>query len=109
MAGGGHHHGGGDHTHGAMDIKDHQSTFSGFMKVAEWGSVLTVMSVAFLVFAFAMNLGWWTGLIVYVIIGAIAGAVMKMGGAWWATLAISTVLLGVGGAITMGLLALAGG
>jgi hypothetical protein len=105
---GGDHHGGGDYHHGAMEISDHKSTFSGFMKVTEWGSVLTVMCVAGITFAFAMGLGWWTGLIVYVVVGAAAGAILAMGGAWWVTLAISTVLLGVGGALTMGLMALAG-
>lgn len=110
MAGGDHHgnaHGGGYH-HGAMDVAEHKAAFSGFLKVTEWSSALIVMCVAGCTFAFAMGLGWWTGLIVYVVIGALAGAVLRMGGAWWVTLAISTVLLGVGGAITMGLMAMAG-
>jgi hypothetical protein len=108
---GGHHSGGhhsGDYHHGEMDIAEHKSVFGGFMKVTEWGAVLIAASVAMFTFAFAIGLGWWTGLIVYAVICVLAGLIMKMGGAWWVTTAITVVLLGVGGAITMGLLALAG-
>lgn len=105
---GGHNHGASDYHPGEMDISDHKSTFSGFLKVAEWGTVSVIQWVGLATFAFAMGLGWWTGLIVYVVVGAAAGAIMKMGPAWWVTLALTTVALGVGGAITMGLMALGG-
>jgi hypothetical protein len=111
MAGGEHHTGAhtSDYHPGEMDISEHKATFSGFMKITEWGSILTIAGVGLLVFAFAMGLGWWTGLIVYAVICVAAGLILKMGPAWWATTAVSVVLLGLGGAITMGLIALGGG
>jgi hypothetical protein len=110
MAGGDHSssHSSGAYHPGEMDISHHKATFSGFLKVAEWGTILTVASVGLLSFAFAMGLGWWTGLIVYAVICGGAGLVMKMGPAWWATTAVTVFLLGVGGAVTMGLIALGG-
>lgn len=105
----GHHHSGGHHTRGAMDIADHRATFSHFAKISEWGALLIVMTVAFLAFAFAMGLGWWTGLIVFAVIGAIGGAVLKFGTTWWITLGGSVIALGAGGAVVMGMMALAGG
>ena len=57
--------------------------------------------------AFAVGLGWWTGLMAWVVIGLVAGLLLNMGGAWWAVLAVSTVVLAIGGAITMGLQAIA--
>lgn len=97
----------GDSAHGpddaTTDLPAHQAMFSGFMKVTEWSIVGLAMLLALIVLAFAVGLGWWTGLIAWVVIGVAAGALLNMGGAWWAVVAVSTVLLAVGGAITMGL------
>ena len=97
-----------DATHGAehgeaTDLPAHRAMFSGFMKAAEWSIVGLAMLLSLVVLAFAVGLGWWSGLIAWVVIGAVAGALLNMGGVWWAVLAVSTVLLGVGGAVTMGL------
>lgn len=97
-----------DATHGAdhgeaTDLPAHKAMFAGFLKVTEWFLVLLAMLLAMTVFAFAIGLGWWTGLIAWLVIGAVAGLLLNMGGAWWAVLAVSSVLLAVGGAITMGL------
>ncbi len=97
----------GDSAHGPddtiADLPAHRAMFTGFMKTAEWSIVGLAMLLALVVLAFAVGLGWWTGLIAWVVIGAVAGALLNMGGAWWAVVAVSTVLLAVGGAITMGL------
>lgn len=105
---GGHHSSGGDYHRGAMDISDQKSVFSAFTRITDWGSVMIAASVALLTFAFAMGLGWWTGVIVYAVICVAAGAILKMGNAWWVTTAITVGCLGVGGAVTMGLMALGG-
>ncbi len=95
-----------DATHGsdhgeATDLPAHRAMFSGFMKTAEWSVVGLAMLLALTVFAFAIGLGWWTGLIAWTVIGVAAGLLLNMGGVWWAVLAVSTILLAVGGAITM--------
>lgn len=91
-----------------MDMPAHRATFRGFLKATEWGAVFVAMLLALLVFAFAIGMGWWTGLIAWLVVGVAAGALLNMGGAWWAFVAVSTILLGVGGAVTMALQGLAG-
>ena len=86
-----------------VDMPAHRAMFAGFIKTTEWSIVGLAMLLALSVLAFAMGLGWWTGLIVWTVIGVAAGLLLNMGGAWWAVLAVSTVLLAVGGAITMAL------
>lgn len=96
----------GHYEHGHMDVTAHKAMFDGFIKATEWGCVSLAMLLGLTVFAFAMGLGWWTGLAVWVLIGVAAGFLMGLGGAWWATLIGSTVLLAVGGAVTMGIQAI---
>jgi len=102
MAAHGANHGA-NHEHGKMDISSHKALFNGFLKTTEWSCVLLAMVLGLTVCAFAMGLGWWTGLIVWLVIGVAAGFLMGLGGAWWATVIGSTVVLAIGGAITMGI------
>ncbi len=90
--------------HGEMDLAAHRAMFSGFLKATEWACVFLAMVLALVVLAFAVGLGWWTGLIAWAVVGVAAGFFLNMGGVWWAVLALSTVLLAVGGAITMALI-----
>lgn len=102
-------HEGADHGsagHGHMDITGQKAMFSGFLKTTEWACVMLAMMLGLTVFAFAMGMGWWTGLIVWLVIGALAGFLMGLGGGWWAFVIGSTVLLAVGGAVTMGIQAI---
>lgn len=92
--------------HGKMDITAQRGLFNGFLKTTEWSCVMLAMLLGLTVFAFAMGLGWWTGLIVWLVIGVLAGFLMGLGGAWWAFVIGSTVLLAIGGAITMGIQAI---
>lgn len=89
-----------------MDMPAHRAMFSGFLKVTEWFCAGLAMMLGLVVPAFAMGLGWWTGLIAWLVIGLGAGFALRLGGAWWAFVAISTVLLAIGGAITLGVIAL---
>jgi len=95
----------GSDTDQTMDMPAHRAMFTGFVKVTEWSCVALAMTLALTVFAFAMGLGWWTGLIAWLVIGLAAGFLLGMGGAWWAFLGISTVLLAIGGAVTLGVMA----
>jgi hypothetical protein len=91
---------GGEYHRGHMDISEHKQTFSAFLKITEWGTVLIVASVAMFTVAFAMGFGWFPGLIAFVALCAAAGFLMKMGAAWWATTIALTVLMAIGGAVT---------
>lgn len=40
-----------DHKPGEMDISDHQKTFAGFLRMATWVSVLSILVLIFLALA----------------------------------------------------------
>lgn len=84
---------------GAMDLSEHRATFSMFMKATEWGSALIIATVGMMTVAFAMGLGWFAGLGVFVVVGVLAGALLRLGAAWWATIAAMTVLSAIGGGL----------
>jgi hypothetical protein len=90
--------------HGHMDIHEQQGTFHHFLLFSLWGTTLILQFVALFTVAFAMNLGWWSGMAAYVVIGAGIGLFAKMSSAWWATLIGSTILLGLGGLLVQVLL-----
>ncbi|MDX2234974.1 MAG: aa3-type cytochrome c oxidase subunit IV [Hyphomonadaceae bacterium] len=87
-----------------MDMPAHRGMFAGFIKAVEWSCAFIAMLLALTVFSFAMGLGWWTGLIAWVVVGVAAGALLGLGAVWWALLGVSTVLLAAGGAVTMALI-----
>jgi hypothetical protein len=89
-----------------MDISDQRGTFSAFMSITVWSCLLIAASVAGLVVAFAMNFGWFPGVMTFAIVGGVGGLLMRMGGAWWATLVVSLIALSLGGAVVSGILAL---
>jgi len=86
---------------GDMDIHGQKSTFSHFLGVSLWGTLLIVMGVALATIAFAMNMGWFPGLAAFFAIGAVGGLVLGMKSGWWMTLIGSTVLLGLGGLVSL--------
>jgi hypothetical protein len=97
----------GSDTDQLMDMPAHRAMFSGFIKATEWSCVSLAMLLGLIVPAFAMGMGWWTGLGAWFLIGLAAGFLMKLGGGWWLWLGLSTVLLLIGGAITMSVIAIA--
>lgn len=99
MAKAAEHHGPDDYHRGEMEVGQHKATFAGFLAATAWGSALVVMGVALLVVAFAMGAGWFAGVAVWAIVGAGAGAFLRLGAAWWATLIVSTLAFIVGGGI----------
>lgn len=86
-----------DYTPGSMPITDQKQTFSGFMLVTQWASVLIGMLVLFLVMVFSVGAPWVAALFGVAALGLLAGLVMRMGGAWYATVigsAIAALLIG---------------
>lgn len=37
-----------DHTPGKMDVRDHEKTFEGFIKVSTWAAIATICVLIFL-------------------------------------------------------------
>lgn len=41
----------GEHVHGSMDIRDHEKTFAGFIKLTIWSAALSIGVLIFLALA----------------------------------------------------------
>ncbi|MGL4278732.1 MAG: aa3-type cytochrome c oxidase subunit IV [Albidovulum sp.] len=40
-----------DHTHGKMDVREHEKTFEGFIRVTTWAAVACIVVLIFLALA----------------------------------------------------------
>ena len=69
---------------GEMDIRDQKETFSGFISASVWTCGLIAQAVMLLTLSFAIGLGWWPGLFVFVAMGAGLGFMFKMPSVYWA-------------------------
>lgn len=85
--------------HDTMDIHEQRETFSSFLTGTVWTSTHVAQLVALLTLAFAIGMGWWSGLTAYIVIGVVAGLAFRMSGAFWAAQIAQWVLLVLGGMI----------
>lgn len=85
--------------HGNMDISDQKATFHGFLMATIWGCGLIVQLVGLLTLAFAIGAGWWSGLVVFVLVGVAVGMAFRLSGVYWAVQVALWVLLMLGGLI----------
>ena len=83
----------------SMDIQDQRETFHGFLSSSLWIGSHIAQWVALLTLAFAIGDGWWSGWLVFVVIGIAVGIGSRMSGAYWAAQVAQWVLLGLGGLI----------
>jgi type IV secretory pathway VirB6-like protein len=83
----------------SVDIQDHRETFHGFLSSSLWIGSHIAQWVALLTLAFAIGDGWWSGWLVFVVIGIGVGIGFRMSGAYWAAQVAQWVLLGLGGLI----------
>jgi hypothetical protein len=93
---------------GGMDIQDQKETFHGFLMATVWACGLIAQVVMLLTLAFAIGLGWWSGLAAFVAIGVAVGLVFRLSGVYWAVQVALWVLLGFGGLIVPALSGLMG-
>ena len=80
-----------------MNIDDQRETFSGFLATTIWVCAHIAQYVAMFTAAFAIGMGWWTGIGVFIAIGVVVGLLFRMPGAWWAAQIAQWVLLILGG------------
>ncbi|HVV31801.1 MAG TPA: aa3-type cytochrome c oxidase subunit IV [Vitreimonas sp.] len=93
---------------GGMDIQDQRETFHGFLVATVWTCVHIAQFVALATLAFAIGAGWWSGVVVFIVIGVVAGLVFKMSGVYWAAQVAQWVLIILGGLIVPALAGLMG-
>jgi len=74
-----------DYVRGEMNIASQKSTFSGFISVTVWGSLLTIVTVLYLTLAFAVGMDWMVSLIATAIVGGVLGLALGMKTSWYVT------------------------
>ena len=40
-----------EHKHGSMDIRGHEKTFAGFIRISTWGAIISIAVLIFLALA----------------------------------------------------------
>ena len=93
---------------GGMDITDQRDTFHGFLSTSVWTCILIAQGVALSTLAFAIGMGWWSGLFALVVIGAVTGLLFRMSGVYWAVQVALWVLLTIGGLVVPALAGMMG-
>lgn len=84
-----------DYTRGEMNISGQEHTFSGFVRITLWSSMLLGLLVFYLTLVFAAGADWMTSLIGVAVLGYVLGLVTSMKTAWNIT---------VGGMLVFGLI-----
>lgn len=85
--------------HGNMDISDQKSTFHGFLMATVWACTLIAQAIGLLTLAFAIGAGWWSGFVVFVLVGVASGFAFRLSGVYWAVQVALWVLMALGGLI----------
>lgn len=80
-----------EYARGEMDTSEHSRTFSGFIDMSIFSSLVLGVTILFLSLVFAASMGWIGALIICGLVGALGGVALKRGAAYYATL----VFLGV--------------
>ncbi len=83
-----------DYVRGEMNITDQEATWSGFMKVTQWSSLIIVLTLAYAIFTLTMGMHWMVALGLLAVAGIVGGLLMGMGSAWIGTV-IGLAVFGV--------------
>lgn len=81
-----HGHDNDHYVHGQMEIGEHKRTWDGFIHASWFGSLLTGVVLAYLVFVFGVGTDWLVTLIGVAGAALVLGALMRYGRAWVATI-----------------------
>ncbi len=92
----------------SMNIADQRETFSGFLTATVWVCAHIAQYVALFTTAFAIGMGWWAGIGVFIAMGVVAGLLFRMAGAWWAAQIAQWALLILGGLLVPALAGMMG-
>ena len=75
-----------DYARGEMDTSEHSRTFSGFIDMSIFSSLVLGVTILFLSLVFAASMGWIGALILCAIAGGLGGFALKRGAAYYATM-----------------------
>lgn len=64
-------------TGAAMDYAEHDRTYAAFVNLAKYGTLVCVALMAAMAFSFFTTAGWFSGIVLFVLISAIGGAILR--------------------------------
>ncbi len=82
------------HTDAYMDMSARRGRWTGFGRMAAWGSLLIVLIVGYATFTLTMGVPWIGAMIGFAVFGIATGMLMNLGGAWIATV-VGLGILGI--------------
>ena len=88
-----------DYERGTMGVDGHKKTFGGFMGLTVYGGAALALVVIFPTLVFGVNMGWFTALMVTIVIGILLGVMLKLKGGWYAGVVASVVPVAIASAI----------
>lgn len=84
----------GEYVRGQMDVSSQAATYSAFMKVTAWTSLLLTLILGYAIFTLTMGIHWMVAMGIFAIVGVIGGMVMGLGGGFLLAV-FGLVVLGV--------------
>lgn len=84
-----------NYNRGEMNVKAQSGTFGGFMGLTKYGGTLVALIVLMPTLVFAVGMGWFSALIVSLIVGFVIGLALKFKAIWYVILVATAVFVGV--------------
>lgn len=88
-----------DYARGEMDTSEHSRTFSGFIDMSIFSSLVLGVTILYLSLVFAASVNWMGALILCAIAGGAGGFALKRGAAYYGTLVFLGVITVIAGLI----------
>ncbi len=70
----------GEYVRGQMDVKSQVSTYSAFLKMTAWTSLLLTLILGYAIFTITMGVNWMVAMAIFAVVGVVGGMVMGLGG-----------------------------
>ncbi|WP_416879288.1 aa3-type cytochrome c oxidase subunit IV [Litorimonas sp.] len=84
-----------NYNRGEMNVKAQSGTFGGFMGLTKYGGALVALIVLMPTLVFAVGMGWFSALIVSLIVGFVIGVVLKFKAIWYVVLVGTAIFVGI--------------
>ena len=82
----------GDYVHGEMEVETQKATFSGFLTLTAWSSLILLMAIGYATFTLTMGVHWMVALGGFALFGVVAGLAMNLGSAWIFTVVVLSLI-----------------
>lgn len=84
-----------NYNRGEMNVKAQSGTFGGFMGLTKYGGALVALIVLMPTLVFAVGMGWFSALIVSLIVGFVIGVALKFKAMWYVVLVGTAIFVGI--------------